>query len=74
MIEMAHPGDMFDGSMIDPEILGSERWCQTEGFTAPGITSLEVRNAHQKRSGEPPAGSSAVLHPRQIGSATHVQS
>ena len=31
IIEMPHPGDMFDGSMISPEVLGGERWESDDG-------------------------------------------
>ena len=41
-MEMPHPGDMFDGSMINPESLGGERWESDDGLGTP-TSNLEVQ-------------------------------
>lgn len=45
IVEVAHPGDLFDGSMTNPDVLGSDRWEQTGAGSAPGVKSLEVSDA-----------------------------
>jgi SAM-dependent methyltransferase len=42
IVEMPHPGDMFDGSMINPESLGGERWESDDGLGTP-TSNLEVQ-------------------------------
>jgi len=43
VIEVAHPGDMFDGTLTTPEILGSEQWEQSGGGEGIGIDAVAVQ-------------------------------